>query len=317
MLDALALGARELASMPTPTLPTGMRTDFPSKTLPGAAHRRYLQAGDQTTAPLASLVEGISAQAIDHGRSSVAERVPQLTRERNLRIRPHRMVSEVTQGQQKQSQVSMDFTTIAAEIFIAPLINRFWLFLRDEQMRETRTSDREDLFKYHGAGTGLILNAMVLTQFLRTLSVLMHASQNAPEWLAVLAPDALELSVTLGTRPISAMENEGTADGDTQATGDKSGKEASLLTAAFELALIILDGCLEVDNGRSLGLEHTALLLGVGEWAGRVFALLESGTRLRGGGGEHEVKLRRVVAGVLLKVDEFTSRWRQSMVDFK
>jgi telomere length regulation protein len=44
---------------------------------------------------------------------------------------------------------------------------------------------------------------------------------------------------------------------------------------------------------------------------------LEKGVRAEGGGGAQEVKLKRAAAGVLLKVDELTSRWRRSMVDVR
>jgi len=93
------------------------------------------------------------------------------------------------------------------------------------------------------------------------------------------------------------------------------GKEAAVLTSALELALIVLDGCLDLDDGRSLGMEHTSLLLGTGEWAREVFARLEAGTRVIGEGGMHEVKLRRAAAGVVLKVDDISSKWRRSMID--
>ncbi|KAH7889751.1 hypothetical protein F5I97DRAFT_1847038 [Phlebopus sp. FC_14] len=58
-------------------------------------------------------------------------------------------------------------------------------------------------------------------------------------------------------------------------------------------------------------LGHAALLLGVGEWAGQVFTLLDRGTR----GGAQEAK--RAAAGVVLEVDELTLKWRRSMVDVR
>ena len=72
---------------------------------------------------------------------------------------------------------------------------------------------------------------------------------------------------------------------------------------------------MELDGGKSLGLDHTNLLFGVGEWAGAVFANLEKGLRVVGGGGLHEMKLQRAAAGLLLKVDELRSRWSRSMID--
>jgi len=124
----------------------------------------------------------------------------------------------------------------------------------------------------------------------------------------------LELAVTIGTRPVSYMETD---DDDDEEHGGHRGKEASVLTAALELGLVVLDGCLEIDGGRVIGLEHTTLLLGAGEWAGGIFSQLEEGLRMQGGGGVHETKLRRTAAGILLKVEELTSRWRRSMLDIR
>ena len=161
----------------------------------------------------------------------------------------------------------------------------------------------------------MILNSVVLAQFLRTLGILVHASQNSPEWLAIIAPNALEVAVTIGTRPISHLEVEEDESEETTNSDDKERKEASVLTAALEVALVVLNSALEIDGGKVLGLEHTTLVLAIGEWAGKVFASLEKGLKVPGGGGLHEAKLRRATAGVLLKVDELASKWRRSMLD--
>jgi telomere length regulation protein len=183
--------------------------------------------------------------------------------------------------------------------------------LRDEQTREERTAQKDNgPARYVSAGTGLILNPLVLAQFLRTLAILVNASKNAPEWLAIIAPESLELAVTIGTRPVSHMNTDPDESGE-----DRESKEASVLTSALELALVILDGALEIDGGRILSLEHTTLIFGLGEWAGKVFASLEKGLKVQGGGGMHEARLSRAAAGVLLKVDELTSKWRRSMLD--
>lgn len=209
---------------------------------------------------------------------------------------------------------------VAVESFIYPLISRFWLFLRDEQTREDRTAQREKLHRYQGAGTGLVLSAVVLSHFLATLAVLVHAARHAPEWLAVVAPDALELAVTLGTRPVSSSPDEDDDSDDEEMSNasqpkNREDKEARVLTMALELALIVLDGCAELDGGRSLGLEHTALLLGSGEWAGQVFTRLEKGLLFKGGGGMAEARLSKAAAGVVLKANELAERWRRSMID--
>ncbi|KAJ7090068.1 telomere length regulation protein-domain-containing protein [Mycena crocata] len=311
MLNALALGARELAtlSVPPSSVPQH-RIAFPSKTLPVHLHQKYLEDNSQAGA-LPQILDDISREAINRDAESNADKVPELVRERRLRIQKPPTVTQVERHRPLQTPPPQKttFNEVAAQYFIAPLINRFWLFFRDEQTREERTAHRDGRHRYQGAGTGLVLNPVVLSHFLATLAILVHASKNAPEWLAVIAPDALELAVTLGTKPVSTMEAE---DDDGSSS---TSKEAAVLSTALELALIVLDGCLEIDGGRALGLDHTAMLLGAGEWANAVFSHLEKGGRAEGGGGVQEVKLKRAAAGVLLKVDSLTSRWRRSMID--
>ncbi|KAJ7940835.1 telomere length regulation protein-domain-containing protein [Mycena leptocephala] len=283
MLNALALGARELASLsiPPPSV-SQSRIAFPSKTLPIGLHQKYLDDNIQVGA-LPQILDGISREALNRDAEANADKVPELVRERRLRVQKPPTITEVERHRVLHTPLQQNTTLneVAAQYFIAPLINRFWLFFRDEQTREERTAHQEGL----------------------------HASKNAPEWLAVIGPDALELAVTLGTRPVSSMEAD-----DEESNGSKS-KEASVLSTALELALIVFDGCLELDGGRALGLDHTELLLGAGEWASAVFSRLEKGVRIEGGGGVQEAKLKRAAAGVLLKVDSLTSRWRRSMID--
>jgi len=272
------------------------------------------------------MVDDLSKKALEpqHAAAATSD-APEFVRERRLRIQKTTQSPRVVEivpnslspfssnesSGTRISQPKTRFIDVAAEFFIIPLISAFWAFLRDEQAREERTSHREGLGRYHAAGTGLILNPLILAQFVRTLAILVNASVNAPEWLAVIAPDALELALTIGTRPTSHMEVDDEEEGAT----DRQSKEASLLTATLELALVIIDGALEIDGGRILGLEHSTLVLGVEEWAGKIFSNLEKGLKLEGGGGAHEVKLSRAAAGVLLKVDELTSKWRRSMLD--
>jgi telomere length regulation protein len=305
-----------------PSLVPSERTAFPSELLPAPLHEKYITAGRRRGDVLPLIMDELSTKALSKERDA-GEHHPELIRERRLRVQQPVRITEVAPHQPLNSfaqvsklsltRPSTGFIDVAAEYFIVPLINRFWAFLRDEQGREERTSFRAFPDRYRGAGTGMILNAVVLTQFLRTLGILVHASQNAPEWLAIIAPDALELAVAIGTRPIPHLEvNDGEF---AEPSEEEEHKEASVLTSGLEVALIVLDGALEIDGGKILGLEHTTLVLAVGEWAGKVFASLEKGLKVPGGGGVHEAKLSRAAAGVLLKVDELSSKWRRSMLD--
>ena len=323
MLNSLALGARELASLPILSqalqpLAT-QRTTFPSKMLPPALHQKYLATSSDNV--LQPLLEDITKAAIDRSQEVTADKVPEVVRERQLRIRRPAKINEVGSASHKplvpssqRPPSTLSFTSIAAEWFIMPLVNRFWVFLRDEQTREERTAQRDVLYQYRSAGTGLILNPLILSTFLSTMAILVHASRNALQWLALIAPNTLELAVTVGSKQLTRPVSEDLDDED-GSPKDNEGKEASVLTSALKLALIVLDGCLELDGGHALGLEYTALLIGTGEWAGQVFSMLERGIQVTGVGGIHEVELRRATAGVLLKVDQITSRWRRSMVD--
>ncbi|KAJ3844507.1 telomere length regulation protein-domain-containing protein [Lentinula raphanica] len=314
MLSALALGARELASLPVPPSQVSREaTSFPSKRLPALLHQAYLPHPE--AAALSQILGGITRQAIERGKEATEDKVPEIVRERRFKIQPSRRISEVAGSKTRMPDVippkQTTFNEVAAEYFIAPLINRFWLFLRDEQTREERTAYHEGRAKYQGTGTGLILNPVVITHYLRTLTILAHASQHTPEWLGFLAPDCLELALTLGTKPMSV------ADQPTDSTDsvERGTKEASVLASALELAVIILDGCIELDGGRSISMDHTALLMGVSEWASAIFSRLDDGVRLEGGGGEQLLALRRAASAAVLKVDEIVSKYRRSMID--
>ena len=330
MLTALALGARELASLsvPPPNVASS-RISFPSKRLPQAMHQKLMAEG-----PVQALLADISQAAIEKARDDAASRTPpSFTRERQLRLQKTAKISVINNrvartetlptASSSYGSPAAIFIDVAAEYFICPLINQFWIFFRDEQTREERLSRQSDPFyRYRGSGTGLVLNPIVLAQFISTLAVLAHAGRNAPQWLALVAPDSLELAITLGTRPVSqADEDEDDRDPTSkaewgQATTSKE-KEASVLVASLELAVVVLDGCLDLDGGRSLGLEHTRLVLSAGEWAGNLLSWLEQGLRVTGGGGTQEVRLKRGAAGVMLKVQEISERWGRSMIDMR
>ena len=320
-LNALATGARELASLPMPVSKVSAeRTSFPSKMLPGPLHHKYISAQKSDTRLVPLLMDEISRQALNNEKSATSQ-FPEIIRERRLRLQKPSGIAEVTPSYplsplQKplHHTPSTKFIDVAAEFFIMPFINRFWIFLRDEQTREERTAHSEGRGRYYGAGTGLILNPLVLSHVLRTLGILVNASQNAPEWLAIIGPESLELAITIGTRPISLMASSDDRE-DGEEGQDRQENEASVLTSALELAVVVLHGSLEIDGGKLLSLEHSTLVLGVSEWAAKVFSSLEKGTKVRGGGGLHEKKLSRAAAGVLLKSDELRSKWGRSILD--
>lgn len=302
ILNALAFVARELAMLPIHKTSQASEQDlFPSKRLPEARHAKYIAMENDTNRQIQGLVESISQVSIDSAKEAIEPTVAPLVRERQLRLKqPQRTVIDSGSSYPRdRGSGSGSFSSLAAEYFVGPLIGRFWQFLRDEKEREFRTSSRSS--GYQASGTALILNPLVLSAFLHTLLVLLHASQHSSAFLMILAPESLELAVTVGTMPLSrsAQEKE---------------QEAAVVNAALELAVVVMDGCLSLDGGRTLCLDQGAIFIGVKEWASRVMEALELGVRFPGEGGVQEARLRRSAAGVVLKAELIISRWGLSIM---
>ncbi|KAG8992489.1 telomere binding protein, partial [Tulasnella sp. 427] len=310
ILTALVTGARELAGLEEPPVPQR----FASKMLPPALHRKYITPADVNPTPnsIHRIAEGITRQAIDRTRDANEVKVPQIMREKQLRVRQRplgRTIVDLDDEQQQQQAPRSStnrFTGLAAEYFIMPLINRFWIHVRDEQAREARTRYSRSSSSYRADGSGMILSPAVLSQLLLTLAILMHAARNSPAYLGVLVPEAVELAVTTGTQRAAAEVNE---------EGEGSGK-ANVLAAALELTLEALDGSWELDQGRTMGLDHTRTILAVREWAQKVFSALDKGLLIDEGGGKGEERARRASAGVLLVVEEIVAKWTAAMLRF-
>ncbi|QRW03443.1 telomere length regulation protein [Ceratobasidium sp. AG-Ba] len=243
MLNALAIGARELAGLPVP--PSSIaendkrpRIDFPSKVLPGQAHLQYIMESDLPPSTdrftpgqrriegmrsqVSSMVEDISGMTITRSKQDTEARVPQAVRERALKLGPRPSTSIVpldssssrppaaaAVGYLSTQTPVVPFSQVAAEYFVAPLINRFWIYLRGSLERESYGSgNRIGTGVRAGTGTGLILSPLVLGHFLDTLSVLLHAARHSPAFLHVLGPDAAELALTVGTQPMSKLKKQ-------------------------------------------------------------------------------------------------------------
>ncbi|OCF38088.1 hypothetical protein I316_00312 [Kwoniella heveanensis BCC8398] len=346
ILTALAMGARELAGLSVPQAQNTRRIDFPSKVLPIALHRKYISEADvpssrravndtdrrSTTGQLEEATNGIRNLLLSKGAKK-GDDVPEIARERRLRVgvgsgkntmvaelgtlSAHQM--EMAQDSSKASSVRpvMAFKDIAAEYFIMPLINRFWLHFQDSSIRESRAISTGT--RYRGAGAGMVLSPMALEKYLMTLAVLLHAARHSSVFLAVLCPEALELALTIGSRQPSSTRSLATiggADADADADAEITA-EGQVIGSALELSLVVLDGSFELDAGRTLAMEKPALLLGVGEWATAIFqAETEGSGEIRGGlgiaagqGGRGEGRIRANAAGVVLKVGEIGEKW--------
>ncbi|ELU38296.1 telomere length regulation domain-containing protein [Rhizoctonia solani AG-1 IA] len=165
MLNALALGARELAGLPIPPPPSDTskrpRIDFPSKVLPEAAHLKYMRENDvpppanRIEGPRKQLIEGMGSQvstlvddlsgmAIRRSKEETEESIPQIVRERSLRVGHKRAPGVTPAGSDSQLKLGylssqtpvIPFAQVAAEYFVSPLIHRFWTHLQSSMTHE-------------------------------------------------------------------------------------------------------------------------------------------------------------------------------------
>lgn len=297
MLTSLALGVRELAGLPIPpsTKPNLAGTDlFPSKTLPPALHHRLI-AESTSSKTIKSLPSGalddITAQltqaALSDAKEEAETTIPEAAREKLLTVRRFASAQSPSSSSQlsrtSPSSIDQNYSSLAAEYFIMPLINRFWLYLRDASTSPTR-------HRYSSSSSSTtipLLDPISLIKYLQTLSILLHAARNAPHFLAVLVPEALELVLSLRT----AVEE----------TDDV------VLASQMELLLVIFDATVAQDGGRTLlGLTNGAQRVAEArEWASGVFEMEERRPGTREGIG----RSGRAAAGVLLNLEEILTRW--------
>ena len=107
--------------------------------------------------------------------------------------------------------------------------------------------------------------------------------------------------MTIGSRHLSEPD---VFDG-----SERESRDASVVGAALEIALVVLDASFELDSGRTLATGKSTILLGTGEWANAVFSSEESGELTSGQGGMREGRVRAAAAGVVVKVAEIGEKW--------
>ncbi|GAA6014659.1 hypothetical protein JCM10207_006893 [Rhodosporidiobolus poonsookiae] len=325
LLAVLALSARELAGLPNPTAnasqpPPPKPASFPSKQLPPALHRRLLGAEAAESGPLEVLSADLARIALSGAREDAESIVPGAAREKLLNVRSgtttrtsvSSRLATARNGSTAPLTSTPSFATLAAEFFILPLINRLWLFLRDTATSATLlTSRARTAGTYMGGApsTPALLDPYLLSKFLATLSVLVHAARHSPAFLAVIVPETLALVIALKPAPPSLAQ---TALGDDDDLDGAALNRDAVEAAALELALVALDGTVALDGGRALMSSRTVIggstLVGeVKDWAEAVFEAEErKGGELGGGVG----RSGRAAAGVLLRVEEVLEKWR-------
>lgn len=281
MLSALALGARELAGLPSlvvssaysKALPPSSTATFPSKALPPKLHRQLAPPDS----PIDRLTASITNTALSDTKAEAEETIPEAARHKLLTVR--RSAALTRSGSIIPSK-NDEYGSMAVDLFLMPLINRFWLYLRDLATAPRDASSVGPMVG--GTASAILLEPLVLTKYLGTLAVLLDAARLSPSFLAVLTPEALELLLALRS----------------------AANDAAVGAAALEVALVVLDGSVRLDHGRTMAHRLAPLLGQIQAWAMEAW---------RGEEGSSEVgKVGRAAAGVLLRIDSIYERFRSA-----
>lgn len=293
MLTSLAFGGRELAGLPSllPSAETMKQQDlsFATQKLPRKLHARYMvgqissrEASSKTLAgsELQALTEDITKIALTRTRDSAQDTIPEAAREKMLTVRSTKRKPVFASSTREQTSTQPAFANLAAETFIMPIINRFWLYMRDVA---TSSQDfRKGVFSGGSAGSATLLEPLVLTKLVSTLAILIDAGKTSPHFLAVLAPECLE--VVLSLRSV------------------QSGDEA-VLASLLQLALVVLDSSMMIDGGQMLARDFARPVWRIKDWAEESW----NGRRASKQGDEVDATTR-AAAGVLLRVEGIVSK---------
>jgi telomere length regulation protein len=295
VLSSLALGAREIAGLPS-LLPAASSTDgdpskkagasFPTQRLPPTLHAEFMAAQENPDTSSAGraldlMTEDITKLALSQTRQSAEQSLPGAAKEKLLTVRQQTRVLSKSSGpaiSANGSDTKVSFASLAVEIFIMPLVNRFWLYLRDIS---TSPQDRKlGPYAGGGAGTAPLLEPMMLSKYLQTLCVLLNAAKNSPHFLAVLAPETLELVLSL--RSLETTSNV-------------------VQESMMQLVLVVLDTSTNVDGGRTLARDFSRLTWQIKDWAEDTWKSQEQS-------GKEIAQAGRAAAGVLLRIDDVVQK---------
>ena len=332
MLSSLAIGARELAGLPT-ILPSASSTSkrvpeyrqesdlFPSQRLPGKLHQHFLSASQASndartkqiqnereniaeaqleqpgTPHLDAVQQSITDLALSDTKASAEQAIPEAGREKLLTVRATKTKilkpvslakasSAIAANNDNAAHQSASFATLATETFVIPLMNRFWLYMRDVATSPQQVYSKVGPYAGGLAGVPAVLEPLLLSKFLSTLAVLLDAGRNSPHFLAVLAPEALELVLAIR-----------------HASNDHS---PEVEDAALQLTLIVLDASIAIDSGRTLARDFGKVTWQVKDWAEAAWSNKEQSQS--SGKGEIMDSGRRAAAGVLLRLDQVVAK---------
>jgi telomere length regulation protein len=264
ILTVLSISARELGGYKEQDSPlTSLRSPppdaFPSKLLPEKLHKLYVSE-KQLQSPVDALSQQLSDTMIQPLAASLADKI---TGPDVLKVRT--FSSRLAVESRRKPPTKNALSAIVADSFFFPLTGQFFAH-----------------FKAYGS-KNVIFEPYLLSSFLKTLSLIMHASGTSTLQLPQMTNEMWDLLLSLRT----------------QANGERSVEEAIL----FGFMTL-----LEVNQDkRRLAETYGRELLETQSWVELVFERL-------GTGSEEDDKTRALAAGVLFKIREVVEKYQALLV---
>jgi telomere length regulation protein len=263
VLTTLGLGARELGGSAKEEANSSSgkalsTTTFPSKALPEKIHKIYCSTVSEVSA-VEQLSTKLSTTMI---APMAAELADKMTGPSILKVRTFSSRMEVEKKRKKP--IANQLAKVVADGFFFPLTGRFFIHMR----------------AFGSSKNNLIFQPFLLTLFIKTLALLMHAS--GPSTLSLPQMTSEFWDLLLGLR--------------THAVGDIAIMDAMLF--AFLTILEINE------DKRRLVEAHGREMLETQEWVEGVFG------RLGSGGSEEDERVRMLAAGCLIRIREMVEKYQ-------
>lgn len=256
VLSTISISARELGGFKeedkslTKTAPAS-GNNFPSKRLPERLHNIY--AAEET--PVDSLSHQLSKTMIQPLAASLADKV---TGPDILKVRT--FSSRLAVESRRAPPTVNTLSSMVADSFFFPLTGRFFAHL-----------------KAYG-GKNVIFESFLLSSYLKTLSLIMHASGSSTLQLPQMTSEFWDLLLAVRSHTI----------------GDKSVRETVLF--GF-MTLLEVNG-----DKRRLSEKHGRELLETQRWIEAIFGSI--------GEGKEEERARTLAAGVLYRIREVVEKYQ-------
>jgi telomere length regulation protein len=264
VLTVLGLSARELGGFSsedasvTKSKPSTQATSFPSKALPSKMHAMY-------AAPEPTPIDAVSAQLRQTLLQPLAlDAADKMTGPNILKTRT--FSSRLAVESKRKKPIPNALAKIVSTSFFFPLTGRFAIHLRA-----------------YGP-TNVVFSPLLLTTFLKTLALTLHASGPSTLSLPQMTSEFLDLLLALRT-----------------ASDDLTVIEALLFGA---LTILEMNG---EGSGRSLAETQGRELLELQSWVESLFARI-------GTGSEEDEKVRGLAAGVLVRIREIVEKYQGLLV---